>query len=93
MVCYIVIYIFIFISDKQIENLLENPIFVIASNIGAFNHDVTTLRGKTKYDRILIARSCNINNAGYLTPNQYWRDGQKYTYSVQSHLHTITCFH
>ena len=24
-VCYIVIYIFIFISDKQIENLLENP--------------------------------------------------------------------
>jgi len=47
MVCYIVIYIFIFISDKQIENLLENPFFVIASNIRTFHHDVTTLRGKT----------------------------------------------
>ena len=33
---------FIFISDKQIESLLENPFFVIASDIGIFHHDVTT---------------------------------------------------
>jgi len=73
-----VIYIFIFISDKQIENLLENP-FLLSQVTLEHHHDVTALRGKTKNDRLPIARSCTINKAGYPTPNQYWRDSQKYT--------------
>jgi hypothetical protein len=52
---------FIFISDKQIESLLENQFFVIASDIGIFHHDVTTYKVKTKYERIPIPRSRYIH--------------------------------
>jgi hypothetical protein len=47
-VCYIVIYIFIFISDKQIENLLENPFLLLQVTLEHFITISKHYEGKQK---------------------------------------------